>query len=99
MSQNIFFKQKGPFFLNELFLNTQLKKKIKIFDVKNIQQATSKDLTFLDHINYINFAETTKALYCLTTEKLKNYLLRSDPHTHPRLHMMQRTLRLPIQLT
>ena len=61
MSQNIFFKQKGPFFLNELFLNTQLKKKIKIFDVKNIQQATSKDLTFLDHINYINFAETTKA--------------------------------------
>ena len=74
MGQNIFFKQKGPFLLNELYKNISQKKKIKIFDIKNIQEATSKDLTFLDHINYINYATSTKALYCLTTESLKKHL-------------------------
>ena len=77
MGQNIFFKQKGPFLLNELFSSINFKKKIIIFDIKNIQEATSKDLTFLDHVNYINFATSTKALYCLTTENFKKYLPRT----------------------
>ena len=74
MSKNIFFKRKGPFLLNILFPQLKLKKKIKIFDIKNLEEATSIDLTFLDNTDYINLAKSTKASYCLTTEKLKEYL-------------------------
>ena len=74
MSKNVFFKQKGPFLLAELFDSTKLKKKIKIFDIKSLEEAKSTDLTFLDSITYINFSKLTKAAYCLTTEKLKTYL-------------------------
>ena len=74
MDKNIFFERKGPFSLNDLFTDLQFKKKKKIFDIKNLEDATNFDLTFLDHLNYINAAKSTKALCCLTTEKLKNYL-------------------------
>ena len=74
MSKNVFFKQKGPFLLTELFDSTKSKKKIKIFDIKSLEEAKSTDLTFLDSITYINFSISTKAAYCLTTEKLKIYL-------------------------
>jgi UDP-3-O-[3-hydroxymyristoyl] glucosamine N-acyltransferase len=74
MDKNIFFERKGPFLLDELFRESRLKKKIKIFDIKNLEDSTSVDLTFLDHLNYIRSAKSTKALYCLTTEKLKKYL-------------------------
>ncbi len=74
MSKNVFFKQKGPFLLTELFDFTKPKKKIKIFDIKSLEEAKSTDLTFLDSITYINFSKSTKAAYCLTTEKLKTYL-------------------------
>ena len=77
MGQNIFFKQKGPFLLNELFSSINFKKKIKIFDIKNLTEATKDDLTFLDNIDYINFAKSTKASACITTEKLKLYLPKS----------------------
>jgi UDP-3-O-[3-hydroxymyristoyl] glucosamine N-acyltransferase len=75
MKENIFFEQKGPFFLNEFFKNIKSKK--KIYNIKNLKEATNNDLTFLDSINYINFATSTKASFCLTTEKLKNYLPKS----------------------
>ena len=74
MGKNIFFEQKGPFFLGELFTALQFKKKIKIFDIRNLQQATNRDLTFFDHINYISLAKSTKAAYCITTARLKGYL-------------------------
>ena len=74
MGKNIFFERKGPFLLNDLFINLKLKKKIKIFDIRNLESATKDDLTFLDSIDYINFAKTTRAKYCLTTIKLKDYL-------------------------
>jgi len=74
VSKNIFFKRKGPFLLNEIFNNTQFKKKIKIFDIKTLKEAKNIDLTFFKSIDYIDSAKLTKASYCLTTEKLKNYL-------------------------
>ena len=74
MDKNIFFEKKGPFLLNNLFSDLKSKKKIKFFDIKNLEDATNADLTFLDHLKYINSAKLTKALYCLTTKKLKNYL-------------------------
>jgi len=75
MNKNIFFERKGPFFLNDIIKGTQLKK--KIYDIKNVNESTSSDLTFLDNIDYINFAKFTKASFCLTTEKFKNYLPKS----------------------
>jgi UDP-3-O-[3-hydroxymyristoyl] glucosamine N-acyltransferase len=74
MSKNIFFKQKGPFLLSELLSIPKSNKKIKIYDVKNLETATNNDLTFLDSVDYINIARSTKAKFCLTTAKLENYL-------------------------
>jgi UDP-3-O-[3-hydroxymyristoyl] glucosamine N-acyltransferase len=72
MTGNIFFERKGPFLLSDLFKNLKLKK--KIFDIKNLEHATSNDLTFLDSVKYVDSAKLTKALFCLTTEKLKIFL-------------------------
>jgi UDP-3-O-[3-hydroxymyristoyl] glucosamine N-acyltransferase len=74
MSGNTFFKQEGPFLLSDIFSNYQIKKKIKIFNVRGLKEATNTDLTFLDNINYKDIAKLTKASCCLTTEKLKIFL-------------------------
>jgi UDP-3-O-[3-hydroxymyristoyl] glucosamine N-acyltransferase len=74
MSKNVFFEQKGPFFLNKIFEDIKLISKIKVFDIKTLEDAKNTDLTFLDTINYIQFAKSTKAACCLTTDKLKVYL-------------------------
>jgi len=55
----------------------ELSKKLKIFNIKNLQEATNSDITFLDSIDYINYAKSTKAICCITTDKLKNYLPKS----------------------
>jgi hypothetical protein len=39
MSKNIFFEQKGPFLLSEIFDNINIKKKIKISDIKSLNEA------------------------------------------------------------
>ena len=72
MIENIFFERKGPFSLHDLFNNSKIKK--KIFDIKDLKHATKYDLTFFDSVNYIESLKSTKALFCLTTEKLKDYL-------------------------
>jgi UDP-3-O-[3-hydroxymyristoyl] glucosamine N-acyltransferase len=74
MGENVFFEKKGPFLLNEISDFTNSKKKIKIFNVKSLEEAGEKDITFLDSVNYINYAKLTKAAYCLTTYRLKTYL-------------------------
>jgi UDP-3-O-[3-hydroxymyristoyl] glucosamine N-acyltransferase len=74
MSKNVFFEQKGPFLLGDLFTNINLSKKIKIFDIKSLDEASEADITFFDTTNYIHLAKQTKAGYCLTTDKLKIYL-------------------------
>jgi len=74
MSKNIFFERKGPFLLNKLFNSINVGKKIKIFDIKPLDEANIDDLTFLDSTNYVEAAKYTKALFCLTTERLKDYL-------------------------
>ena len=72
MSKNVFFKQKGPFLLYKLF--NKINSKIKISDIKTLDEAENSDITFLESVNYINSAKYTKAACCLTTEKLKIYL-------------------------
>ena len=74
MSKNIFFEQKGPFLLSEIFDKINIKKKIKISDIKSLNEAGKSDLTFFESVNYINLAKSTEAVCCLTTNKLKIYL-------------------------
>jgi len=74
MKKNVFFQRKGPFLVNSIFEVNQSKNKNKIFDIKSLDEAEKSDLTFLESVNYIKLAKLTKAGFCLTTEKLKNYL-------------------------
>ena len=72
MSPNTFYERKGPFWLKELIKNDN--SKIKVFDIKTLDNASSADLTFFDSPKYKLNAENTKARVCLTTEKLKKHL-------------------------
>ena len=72
MSPNTFYERKGPFWLKELIKNDN--SKIKVFDIKTLENASSSDLTFFDSPKYKLNAENTKARVCLTTEKLKKHL-------------------------
>ena len=76
---NQFFKNKGPFKIDKLFKLSGLKninnfKNINIYDVKDLSTSTSKDITFFHSKKYFKLASKTKALFCITTENLKNYL-------------------------
>jgi UDP-3-O-[3-hydroxymyristoyl] glucosamine N-acyltransferase len=74
MPKNTFFKQKGPFLLSQIFNNISIKKKIKIFDIKSLNEAGNLDITFLESPKYIESAKSTRASCCLTTDKLKTFL-------------------------
>ena len=81
MLKNPFFLNKGPFELNDLLKKINLPNnnlfqndKTKISDFKNLNDAEKNDITFFHSINYKNLAEKTKAQYCITNNKLKNYL-------------------------
>jgi UDP-3-O-[3-hydroxymyristoyl] glucosamine N-acyltransferase len=77
MGKNIFFERKGPYWVSDLFADLKSKKKIKIFDIRSLKDASNDDLTFLDNTDYVNLAKSTKASYCLTTKRFKNYLPNS----------------------
>ena len=72
---NPFFKNAGPFKLSDLLNECTdhsvlsdkiLKDNILIFDVRNLNEATSKDLTFFHSIKYKDLAIKTKAYACIT---------------------------------
>ncbi len=67
MLKNQFFNNKGPFTIDKLLklsgtLNSQNYKKTKIFDVKDLSNATNKEITFLHSIKYKNLALKLKLL-------------------------------------
>ena len=76
---NPFFKNKGPFKIDNLLKLSGIKsftsyKNIKIHDIKDLSTSTSKDITFFHSKKYFNLASETNAFFCITTENLKNYL-------------------------
>ena len=76
---NPFFKNIGPFKIEKLLILSCLEninnfQNDKIFDIKDLSSSTSKDITFFHSKKYSNIASNTKALFCITTENLKNYL-------------------------
>ena len=79
---NPFFKNTGPFkvfeILNLLNLDTkQVNSDIIINDIKDLSTSNENDITFFHSKKYKNIANNTKALFCITTENLKNELPNS----------------------
>jgi UDP-3-O-[3-hydroxymyristoyl] glucosamine N-acyltransferase len=76
---NPFFKNFGPFNVEKLLINTEIEnkdnfKKDKIYNVSDLVNANSKDLTFFHSKNYSTLASKTKASYCVTLDNLSQYL-------------------------
>ena len=77
MSEIIFFEPNGPFFLKDLFDHIPKDNhKTKIFDIKTLENASRKDLTFFNSTRYNEQASKTKAVACITKESLGEYLPR-----------------------
>ena len=78
MSETFFFVPKGPFYLNDLSDELSDKNnKLKISDIKTLDRATKKDITFFNSMDYKYHAEKTKAAACITTKNLEEYLPKS----------------------
>ena len=76
---NPFFKNNGPFKISEILdilnLNTEIDNTNKsVLDIKDLLTANSNEITFFHSKKYVNFANTTKATFCITTKNLENDL-------------------------
>ena len=76
---NPFFKNIGPININEILRNVGANNNVKklvtsISDVKDLVNATNKDITFFHSKKYESLASTTKASFCITTKQLSNIL-------------------------
>ena len=76
---NPFFLNKGPINIDDILQSLNIRDKFnfahtKIFDVKDLILASSKDITFFHSKKYETVASTTKAAYCITTKQLSNLL-------------------------
>tara|TARA_X000001036_G_scaffold272236_1_gene252775 strand:+ start:4395 stop:5357 length:963 start_codon:yes stop_codon:yes gene_type:complete len=72
MKLPFFFKKKKSISISKIF--PKIKSNIKINDITTLNKSKKFDLTFFDSIRYKPFALRTKASFCITTEKLKNFL-------------------------
>ena len=79
MNINPFFKNKGPFKIDKLLKLSAIDNngkflKSKISDIKDLSTANKENITFFHSKRYEDVASKTKALFCITSEILKNYL-------------------------
>ena len=79
---NPFFKNHGPFTVNQLlqFSDADIKKKfsdIKIIDIKDLVTAEKENITFFHSKKYEALASKTKASFCITTNNLSHVLPKS----------------------
>ena len=72
-SVNFFKKKKSPT-INSLFPDLKLEKNLKFIDIKTLDKSKKLDLTFFESLKYKEFALSTKASYCITTQKLEKFL-------------------------
>jgi len=76
---NPFFQNKGPFTIDKILSSIKVENNfenlnIEIFDIKDLVSASTNEITFFHSKKYESVASTTKASYCLTTNKLSNIL-------------------------
>ena len=74
-----FFKNNGPFKIDDLFKDLKLKSienfdNDLIYDIKDLQTADKEHITFFHSKKYHLQASKTKASYCVTLKNLANYL-------------------------
>ena len=74
-----FFKNYGPFKINDLLndLKLNIKEKLSddmVHDIKDLQTADNEHLTFFHSKKYHSLASKTKASYCITLQNLAHYL-------------------------
>ena len=79
---NPFFLNKGPFSTEKILCFVKVENNFEnleeeIFDIKDLVNASAKDITFLHSKKYESMASITKAGYCLTTKQLSNILPKS----------------------
>ncbi len=70
--KNPFFKKKDKILLNDILKILKVKnfkKNIQIYDIKDLSNATSKDISFLNSSSYSNLLKKTKSKYILTHKK------------------------------
>tara|TARA_B100000963_G_scaffold361130_1_gene395028 strand:+ start:1403 stop:2371 length:969 start_codon:yes stop_codon:yes gene_type:complete len=73
------FTNQGPFDINFIIKNTSFCKKEKfqkkkVKNISNLIDSQKGDLTFFEHIKYINDLKNTKASFCLIREKYISHL-------------------------
>ena len=76
---NPFFKNCGPLKLKDIYNILKIKKeninkKTQIYDIADLNLASSKDITFLHSNKYKTQAQITKAVACITTKNLQDIL-------------------------
>ena len=76
---NPFFQNKGPLKIKKILSSIKVENNfenldIEIFDIKDLVSASTNEITFFHSKKYESVASTTKASYCLTTNKLSNIL-------------------------
>ena len=75
---NPFFKNTGPYEINDLLKLTSIKNQSisneKINDIKDLGSSKKGDITFLHSKKYGEFAKSTNASFCITSENLKSFL-------------------------
>ena len=76
---NPFFENKGPLKIDDILKFADIKNVYKyldayISDVKDLETASDKDITFFHSKKYESVASNTKAIYCITTKKLSQSL-------------------------
>ena len=76
---NPFFQNKGPLKIEKILNFIKVEGSFEnldteVFDIKDLATASSKEITFFHSKKYESVASTTKAGYCLTTNKLSNIL-------------------------
>ncbi len=69
-----FFKKKNILSIDKIFPKVKFKKMGTFNDIKTLNNSKKSDITFFDSIKYKSFAQSTKASYCITTQKLQNFL-------------------------
>ena len=75
---NPFFKNTGPYEINDLLKLTSIKNQSisneKINDIKDLGSSKKGDITFLHSKKYGEHAKSTNASFCITSESLKLFL-------------------------
>ena len=75
---NQFFKKKGPFPLKEILKvvdsSTLVTRDYEIHGIQDLFHASKNDITFLHSSKYKNDSVNTKALACITSKNLSQYL-------------------------